>query len=255
MPFFQILTFVVAQKPQTPTPTPTPTITPVPSPNMELLMQQIKFLQDSNTQLTASFNSFVSALSLSFVVIALILGLLSAVGAFFYGKAINDVKQSVGSVVRQEVEKVVSVTIKNRVDYLEQVLQREEVIGWVSIDYLLPVEQRITAPPREYEFLKVRGFREVNLRDRIDKVNYQNHLLVLDLVNHQVTEDKAALIIKEISEKLSPNSVLVIYLIGRYIAIDELLKNKKIYSVAANSPITLMGTVVNSAYLADALRR
>jgi len=93
------MTFVVAQRPQTPTPTPTPT--PVPSPNMELLMQQIKFLQDSNTQLTASFNSFVSALSLSFVVIALVLGLLGAFGAFFYGKAINDVKQSTGALVRQ----------------------------------------------------------------------------------------------------------------------------------------------------------
>lgn len=218
-------------------------------------MQQIKFLQDSNTQLTASFNSFVSALSLSFVVIALILGLLSAVGAFFYGKAINDVKQSVGNLVRQEVEKVVSVTIKNRVDYLEQVLQREEVIGWVSIDYLLPVDQRIIDLPREYEFLKARGFREVNLRDRIDKVNYQNHILVLDLVNHQVSEDKQSLIIKEVSTNLSPKSVLVIYRIGRSSAIDELLNNKKVYSAPANSPITLMGTVVNSAYVADALRR
>lgn len=251
MLFFQILMFVVAQRPQTPTPTPTP----VPSPNMELLMQQIKFLQDSNTQLTASFNSFVSALSLSFVVIALVLGLLGAFGAFFYGKAINDVKQSIGALVRQEVEKVVSVTIKNRVDYLEQVLQREEVLGWVNLDYLLPVDQRITAPPREYGFLKVRGFREVNLRDRIDKVNYQNHILVLDLVNHPVSEDKESSLIKEVSANLSPNSVLVIYRIGQSNAINELFKNKKIYSVAANSPITLMGTVINSAYVADTLRR
>ncbi len=222
---------------------------------MELLMQQIKFLQDSNTQLTASFNSFVSALSLSFVVIALILGLLGVVGAFFYGKAINDIKQSVGALVRQEVEKVVSVTIKNRVDYLEQVLQREEVLGWINIDYLLPVDQRITDLPREYEFLKVRGFREVNLRDRIDRVNYQNHILVLDLVNQRVSEDKESLIIKEISANLSSKSVLVIYRIGRSAAIDELLNNKKVYSVPTNSPITLMGTVINSAYVADTLRR
>ena len=95
----------------------------------------------------------------------------------------------------------------------------------------------------------------MNLRDRIDRLNYQNHILVLDLVNHKVSEDKESLIIKEVSANLSPKSVLVIYRIGISDAINELFKNKKIYSAAANTPITLMGTVINSAYVADTLRR
>ncbi|MGQ4648926.1 hypothetical protein [Lyngbya aestuarii] len=247
-----VVDFFVAQSP--PTPIPTPTSTPTPSLEVQLLTKQLELLQDANTQMASSFQAFVSALNLSFIVIGLVLGILGVIGAFFYGKTISEVKQTVGMVATREVERIVSVTIKDRVDYLQRVLEQEEVIGWVSVDYLLPTGQG-TLPPKEFQFLKARGFQDVQFRYKADKVNRRSHILVLDLVNHQFTEEEVALIVRQIADNFYPKSILVVYVDYRISAVDELLKNKRFYSAPANTPITLMGTVVNSAYMAYALRR
>lgn len=245
MPVFQLISPLVAQNPPSPTPSP--------SPDVELLKQQLEFLKGANSQLTESFNSFVSALNVSFVVLAIVLGILGAFGAFFYGKTLTEIKQTVGIEVKQQVERIVSEIIKERVDYLQKIVEREEVLSRVTIDYLLPINQGVL-PPTEYQLIKTRGFNDVNFRYKTDRFDYRNHVLILDLVNHQFSEDELISIVRKVVENSASESVLVIYINYRVSALDEFLKNQKVYVVLANSPISLMGTVVNSAYMADALR-
>jgi hypothetical protein len=245
MPVFQLISLLVAQNPPTPTPSP--------SPDVELLKQQLEFLKGANSQLTESFNSFVGALNVSFVVLAIVLGILGAFGAFFYGKTLTEIKQTVGIEVNQQVERIVSEIIKERVDYLQKIVEREEVLSRVTIDYLLPINQGIL-PPTECQLIKARGFNDVNFRYKTDRFDYRSHVLVLDLVNHQFSEDELISIVRQVVENFASESVLVIYINYRVSALDEFLKNRKVYVVLANSPISLMGTVVNSAYMADALR-
>ncbi len=249
MSFFQVVASFVAQSPRPPAPTPTP------SPDMELLMKQMEFLKDANTQLTESFNAFISTINTAFVLIGILLGVLGLVGTFLYGKTLSDVKQSAGSLVTQEVNRIVSKTIKERVDYFERVLEREEVIGRVTVDYLLPIEHRPDKSPEECQLLQNRGFQEVKARWFVDQRDRRLwDILVLDFVNHDFTDDDVSAKVKEVADNFSPKSVLVIYIGRRVPALDNLSKNKKIYYTLANNAVSLMGRVVDSAHMAYALR-
>jgi hypothetical protein len=118
------------------TPTPRPSPTPVDPAVVELLKSQLQFLQDANTRLTTSFNIFVALISA-------ITGIFVAIAAWFFKRTLNEAKQEVDQLVKAEVKRQVATSVKNRVDYLEQVLQREEVLGLVTVDYVLQTVSRI----------------------------------------------------------------------------------------------------------------
>jgi hypothetical protein len=249
MSFFQVVASFVAQVPRPPAPTSTP------SPDVELLMKQMEFLKDANTQLTESFNAFVSTINTAFVLIGILLGVLGLVGSFLYGKTLSDVKQSAGTLVTQEVNRIVSKTIKERVDYLERVLEREEVIGWMTIDYLLPSNRRPDKFPEECKLLQNRGFATVKFRHSLGERERQaRDIVVLDFVNHDFTDDEVSTLAEQVMTNFSPQSVLVIYIGRRVTAFDNLLSKTNIYYTLANNTVTLMARVVDSAHIAYALR-
>jgi hypothetical protein len=253
MSFFQVVAPFVAQNPRPPAPTPAPT--PTPSPDVELLMKQVEFLKDANTHLTDSFNAFISTINTAFVLVGILLGVLGLVGTFLYGKTLSDVKQSAGALVTQEVNRIVSQTIKERVDYLERVLEREEVIGWITIDYLLLTNRRPDNLPEECKLLQNRGFQAVKFRHSLSQSARQaRDIVVLDFVNHDFTDDEASTIAEQVMNNFSPQSVLVIYVGRRVPAFDNLLNGKNIYYTLANNTVTLMARVVDSAHIAYALR-
>ncbi|QLE58663.1 hypothetical protein FD725_26090 [Nostoc sp. TCL26-01] len=259
---------------QTPTPTPKPS--PSPIADVELLKTQIQFLQDANTRLNNSFGSFVSAINLSFVVLTLILAVAGAISVYFFSQSLKEARQLVREEVEKRLQASVSEIVGQQVDNLQQILEREKVIGGISIDYVIPQKQPIILDdyPEEYQLILQRGFQVARIVDASKRMKLSSDVVVLDLVNYQlITEpEKISLPESEVNKlveervveqlqnllKVLPNkSVLVVYVRPgkqRINAIDELAQKVQYYA-SANTPVNLIGTVVDSAYVADAWKR
>ncbi|MDJ0618407.1 MAG: hypothetical protein QNJ63_16960 [Calothrix sp. MO_192.B10] len=258
--------------------TPSPTVSPSPKPStspsaadVELLKSQIQFLQDINTRLNNSFGSFVSAMNVSLVAIGIILGVAGAISVYLFDKSLKQARLIIRNEVERRMKVMVEETVGEEVDNLKNVLEREKVIGTINVDYFLPLQKSILTEdyPEEFQLLNGRGFNKVNPLDdsKINKIS--GDVVVLDLVNYPLVtdeeknnlpEDQIAQLIqtrvaehlKKFTKKLPYRSVLVVYIRPgkqRINAIDELSQKVKYYS-SANTPVSLMGVVVDSAYVA-----
>ncbi|QIR37252.1 hypothetical protein HCG51_11360 [Tolypothrix sp. PCC 7910] len=265
------VSLVIAQA--TPSPTNAPKSSPTPSTDVELLKTQLQFLQDANTRLNNSFGSFVSAINLSFVVFGLIFAIVGAVSVYLFNQSLKEARQMVREEVERRVQISVSEVVGQQVNNLKQILDREEVLGNISIDYILPQDQALIVDdyPEEYQLLAERGFKTTRILDASKRFKIIGNVVVLDLVNYQLVKDsergslKEAEIsqlieqrvddkIKEVVKSLSNKAVLIVYIRPgkqRINAIDELSQKVRYYA-SANTPVNLMGTVVDSAYVADA---
>ena len=267
---FQI-SILVAQA--TPSPTATPKPVPTPGADVELLKSQIQFLQDANTRLNNSFGSFISAINLSFVAFGVIFAVAGAVSAYLFNQSLKEARQMVRDEVERKLQASVSKVVGQQVDKLKQILDREEVLGNISVDYILPQDQALLNDdyPEEYLLLAERGFKATRILDASKRIKISSNVVVLDLVNYKLVSDSergslkeeeiGKLVEKRVSEKIKdilnalPNkAVLVVYIRPgkqRINAIDELSQKVKYYA-SANTPVNLMGTIVDSAYVADA---
>ncbi len=133
-------------------------------------------------------------------------------------------------------------------------MQRQEVPGLVSVDYVL---QNATGTlPKEYRLLSG-YFSRMKVR-KLDSRKFNGDVVVLDVVNYQPTgssleEAELERILQDVAEKMLPESVLAVYAPKRYDAIDKLRQTIRYYT-SANIPIQLLGNVINSAYVAYTLR-
>ena len=264
--------FFIAQA----TPTPTSTSTPQqPPPNtaidIEYLKQQIQFLQDSPSRLNNSFTAFLTAIGL----IATIVGIVST---FFFKQSLKEAQQMVKSEVETRLQSSVSTIVGKQVDNLKQILDREEILGNISVDYILPKDEVITVDeyPAEYLLLAQRDFKDTRILDASKKFKIISDIVVLDLVNYQLVSDaeksgkqedeintliqeRAAYQIDKIAKVLPKQTIIIVYIRPgkqRIKAIDELPNKPNVkYYASANTPINLMGTVVDSAYVADARKK
>lgn len=267
---FHLYTFIAQA-----TPSPTPTSKPSTSPgaDVELLKSQIQFLQDANTRLNNSFGSFVSAINLSFVVFGIIVGVASTIGVYFFNQSLKDAKLFIREEVERKLKTVVDEKVGQEVSNLKQVLDREKIISEISLDYFIPSPEEILGDdyPEEYDFLTARGFKQTRFLDASKRIKFSGEVVVLDLVNYSLITDnditnktdvelanlfekRIADILNKILNKLPSKSVLIVYVRPgkqRINAIDELSKNVKYYA-SANTPVNLMGVVVDSAYVAHA---
>jgi hypothetical protein len=223
---------------------------PSPSPaasSQPINLETVEFLKGQFQSLTTTFNIYVSLVS---AVAALFIGF----AAYFFRRTLSEAKQEVRQLVREAVQIEISETIKRRIDILEQILQREEIPGLVSVDYVM---QNVTGLlPKEYRFLHAR-FPRLKAR-KLDGRKFNGDVVVLDLVNYspngtELSEVELEQILHEVSDKISPESVLVVYVRGRYKAIEN-LGQKISYYTSTNVPTQLLGNVINSAYIAYTLR-
>jgi|GEM_PF-1064964 len=269
---FQISAFI-AQATTSPTPTPRPS--PSPAADVELLKSQIQFLQDANTRLNNSFGSFVSAINLSFVVFGVLFGVVAGLSIYFFNQSLKDAKVLIREEVERRLKAVVDETVGQEVSNLKQLLDREKVVGEINIDYFIPSRIAILPDdyPEEYELLAARGFKETRLLDASKRVKLSGDVVILDFVNYplvedseklnksevenaQLLEDRVAEALNRIVSRVSSKSILVVYIRPgkqRINAIDELSKSVKYYA-SANTPVSLMGVVVDSAYVAHGMK-
>jgi hypothetical protein len=229
---------LLAQVSPTPRPAPTPQV---------IDSATIEFLKSQFSSLTTSFNIYVALLS---AVTVLFVG----VAAWLFKRTLSEAKQEVDQLVKAEVKREIARSIKSRVDFLEQVLQREEVPSLVSVDYVL--QNAAGTLPKEYRLLNARFPR---LKDRkLESRKFNGDVVVLDMVHYLPTGsnlENAELeqVLQDVTDKMSPESVLAVYVRGRYEAIEQ-LSQKIAYYTSTNVPTQLLGNVINSAYVAYTLR-
>lgn len=264
--------FFIAQA----TPTPTSTSTPQQPPpttaiDIELLKEQIQFLQDSHTRLNNSFGIFLTAIGLLVTAVGI-------VSTFFFKQSLKEAQQMIKSEVETRLQSSVSTIVGKQVDNLKQILDREEILGNISVDYILPKDEVLTVDeyPAEYLLLAQRDFKDTRILDASKKIKIISDIVVLDLVNYQLVSDseksgkqedevnaliqeKAAYQIDKIVKVLPKQAIIIVYIRPgklRIKAIDELPNKPNVkYYASANTPINLMGTVVDSAYVADARKK
>jgi hypothetical protein len=251
---------------QTPTSTPSPTPTP-PTANpadIELLRSQLEFLQNANASLDESFSNYVSTVNNSLAIVGIVLTAITLFGAVLFGKSLADfnrtlrnINTEVDGIVRRQVEREIGSRIQNRLDRLEDVLVREAVLGQITVDYILPVAQ-LNSLPHEVKFLQRRGFRATPRfipAEQISATTLIGEVVVLDLFNSKIAPDQADAIIRAIAQQIPfKRSVLVVYIVGyQSKELNQILADGH-YCVPANSLLSLVGRVVDAAYVADALR-
>jgi hypothetical protein len=210
-------------------------------------LETVEFLKGQFQSLTSTFNIYVGLVS---AVSALFVGF----AAYFFKRTLSEAKQEVRQMVREAVQIEIAATIKRRVDILEQVLEREEVPGLVSVDYVM---QDISGSrPKEYRLLQAR-FPRLKAR-RLDSRKFTSDVVVLDLVSYRpngpnLSEAEVEQVLNEVADKMALESVLAVYIVGHYKAINNLGKKVE-YVTPANGPTQLLGNVMNLAYVAYALR-
>ncbi|MBE7384513.1 MAG: hypothetical protein F6J95_024245 [Leptolyngbya sp. SIO1E4] len=230
---------------------------PTPSPEVELLKNQLEFILTINT---------------------VFLGFLGVVGGlltWFFKSNLDDAKEMATRMVRQELSDHIEPLIKAEANNIQRTFRTEQIISNTVVDYYIPIPP--TQDPLEYHLLQGRGFLDVRLwhPDRPPQGHFGS-VLVIDFVNcslltlpelispegdvRKVGYEKRDQLVNNTIQGLIDlrigRSVLVVYVRpgqGRIAAIDQLTQNfpeeVKYYS-SANTPVALMGTVVDSAYVA-----
>ena len=245
---------------QTPLPSPKPSPSPSPAADVELLKSQLEFMKWTNT----AFLGFLALLG----------GLLT----WFFKSNLEDAKKMAREMVRQELSNHLTPLVEAEARYVRRSLQVEQVVGDTVVDYYRVADAGETL---EYFLLKGRGFLDVRFwnesrqpKDRLGSV------LVIDFVNsellnlpeltsqdaevrrqaYQRRDDIVNRKIQDLTELRIGNPIMVIYIrpgIGRIEAVDNITRNfpEVKYYASANTPVTLMGIIVDSAYVAYGDRR
>ncbi|NEQ48328.1 MAG: hypothetical protein F6K00_34270 [Leptolyngbya sp. SIOISBB] len=230
---------------------------PSPTAEVELLKNQLEFILRLNTV----FLGFLAFLG----------GLLT----WFFKSNLDDAKEMARRMVRQELTDHIEPLIKAEASNIQRTFRTEQIISNTVMDYYLPVAPN--QDPLEYNLLRGRGFLDVRLwhPDRKPQGRWGS-VLVVDLVNcdllalpeiaspedevRKVGYRKRDQLVNQVIQRLVElrigRPILVVYVrpgMGRIGAIDQLTTNFpediKYYS-SANTPVALMGAVVDSAYVA-----
>jgi hypothetical protein len=217
---------------------------------VELLKLSLEATTQASKQMADSFKDYVSAIQVCFGLLGLGTAVLSGVATFLYGKSLNEATQAMDTEVSRQIKEKIS----GRISSLEKIIDREDIINQVSVEYLThPKTQN-----NELRLLKARGF-DVKLNalefNALDRLNIDRDILIFDLVNSNI-EDKEGLVHKvsqKISNQKSAKPIVVIYVKDQLKKIREIPDN--VYYLSANSKATLVGAVVNAANTSSAIRR
>lgn len=227
---------------------------------------------------TAEVDLLKSQLDFILTLNTVFLGFLSILGGlltWFFKSNLDDAKEMATRMVRQELSGHIEPLIKAEANHLRRTLRTEQIIGNTVVDYYVPGES--TQAPLEYRLLQGRGFLDVRFwHQQRQPTGRLGSVLVIDFVNcdrlaipelsspedatRKIGYEKRDAIVNTVIQQLLElrlgRPILVVYVrpgMGRITAIDHLTRNfpedVKYYS-SANTPVALMGAVVDSAYVA-----
>lgn len=207
------------------------------------------------------------------------LGIIGALLTWFFKNSLEDAKKVAQEIARQELATHLQPLVKEEIQDFDRSLLVERVVRETSICYYTVSEKDEVFP--EHELLKRRGFVNIHRwnESRKEKTPFEK-VIIIDFVNSEVLQipnifdedrdkreeanKKRERIFKEkiggILQSRPGNPICVIYIrpgSGRIAAIDTLTNDfpKLEYYTSANTPVALMGAVVDAAYVVDSLYR
>jgi hypothetical protein len=224
-------------------------------------LEKMKLLADENQKLSESFKTFITAFSV-------LSGGAVAALAVLFGKTLKEAQDSVDGTLNRKVETAlagrmeeVSEKFEVKLSNLKRSLEREVVVDKARVEYWL---LGVQTPPKEFGLLERRGFQQVRFCDRDGQQSRRRDVdvVVLDLNNWCDAQGRAfgdlpqadrELKVKEQLDLITSgvagrSMVFVVYVAGRYDYLDEVGKTYLV--TPTNNPVTLVGTVVDAAYLA-----
>lgn len=235
---------------------------PSPTAEVDLLKSQLEFVLRLNTV----FLGFLALLG----------GLLT----WFFKSNLDDAREMATRMVRQELSDHIEPLIQAEARNIQRTFRTEQIISNTVVDYYLPAHP--SKEPLEYGLLNGRGFSDVRLWHPGRKPQGRlGSVLVIDFVNcdvlavpeiaspdgalkevgYQKRDAQVNNVIEELIDLRIGRPILVVYVRpghGRIGAIDLLSQtfpeDVKYYS-SANTPVALMGAVVDSAYVAHSDRQ
>lgn len=225
---------------------------------IELLQNQIDFLETANssisssfTAISKSFDSFTGAINIFF---AIALGIITVIGviAAFLGI------KSIGVLVEREVKRRVSQGVEDRIGSLEKLMRQQDILSRITVSYLVP--DTTLAQTNEFLMLKQR-IGNTLFKTEIDNQLKRSNVVVLDLVTSDLDKDeKGKEIAESIAKQLPRWSALILYTPTNHSPVfghlDSLKKqgDQIVDYAAANMKITLMDRVIGASYASDALK-
>lgn len=226
---------------------------------IKLLEQQLEFLKTSHATLQDTFKYLLTL----FITIT---GVSTTLSTATYIKTLNDArkiiksqlqeaidssiqKQEIDSKVKNAVNHHLSTTIEDRISYLERAILIEERVRKAPVCYWVPTVD--APPPKEFELLKARGFTKLEGRSTEALGVISADVFIIDFNCWSPSEEDIEKALKQIEGQLTPNDSLILYYTGWSEAIKRFKKNPPTPNILpANSPASLMGNVVDAAYLA-----
>ena len=238
------------------------------------LTGQIEFLKQENRSITDSFSKYIDAMKWNLTALTGLAAVLSIAGGWIFKRSLEDAKETAGRIVREELSNHIQPLVSAEADNLRKTLQTEQIIGRTVVDYYVPNTANNTTT--EYSLLNSRGFSNVRLWRKNRKPEGRfGSVLVIDFVNCDLlvlsglsSDDKAVQraaqqqrdhilnnTVQELITLRLGNPIVIIYVrpgSGRLESIDKLTTTfpELKYYASANTPVSLMGAVVDSAYVA-----
>jgi hypothetical protein len=221
--------------------------------------EKLKLLAEENQKLSESFKTFVSAMKDGVYFVGILSSGAIALLAFLFGKSLKEAKETAKASVTRQVEERMAVIADNRIEVVRRSLEREGIIDQSRVEYWLLSAQ---IPPRELGLLETRGFGVRFCNQTGQRRGRDVDVVVLDLNNwqddqgHKFSELSGTEKNQQVKRQLDlvregvarKSTVFVVFVAGRYDYLDEVGHDRLV--APTNNPVTLVGTVVDAAYLA-----
>jgi hypothetical protein len=209
---------------------------------VDLLKQQVTFLNTANAEMRSMYEAALTNLRW-----------LLGGGALAFVVAIWDLSRRLNAKVEQRLTEQLDRSIKSRIETLERLVGREDVIGTSHIAYVRPLEgdHRL---PAAFHLLQARGFSSVEFSKSLAYVQEQDDVIVLDLGNVDISNnDVVTRYLEEAKHKLRSAQFCVVFVRGQSPAVRSMLEAWDRLG-AANFPLTLVSACVDAVHLAYSLQ-
>lgn len=222
--------------------------------------EKLKLLADENQKLSESFKTFVSAMKDGVYFVGILSGVGIGLLTFLFGRSFKEAQETAKSAVSRQVEERMAAIADNRIDLVRRSLEREAVVDKAIVEYWLFGGQM---PPREFKLLETRGFQQVRFFNQDGQSRRRDvDVVVLDLNNWcdaqgtkfgamvKVDQDAQVQVqVDRVTAGVAGRSmVFVVFATGYFAYLNEVGQDYLV--TATNNPVSLVGTVVDAAYLA-----
>ena len=238
-----------------------------PSAEVELLKSQLEFLKADHARLAADFAERMKQLTTQSASVGddfktylnYVSGLiLFATGIFgFIGwNSLEQAKSSIKTMVDRQLSGTVAETVDREIQMVRRSILREQVVSNTTIDYFL---KDGVEPAEELRLLRSRGFSKIRFCREVGKLRRDTADVVVVDLEHWLPdgngrladltdkEERTKMMMSELFLAVPNETIFVVYVNGFIKYLNDLPKNRVVMS---NSQISLIGNMVDAAYVA-----